>query len=104
MSKADWGYLLLTWLFVVWWFAARLDRLGRQLEYVSNRVRRETAELVGNKERATELREEGDQDWQEHKKAARQETIGFGFIGAGGLAWWWYTGALPFASLWHTAG
>jgi hypothetical protein len=56
MSKADWGYLLLTWLFVVWWFAARLDRL--QLEYVSNRVRRETAELVGNKERATELREE----------------------------------------------
>jgi hypothetical protein len=59
MSKADWGYLLLAWFFVFWWFAARLDRLGRQLEYASNRISREMAELLGNEERANELREEG---------------------------------------------
>jgi hypothetical protein len=46
------------------------------------------------KERAAKLREEREQDWAEHKKAARQEAIGFGVIGAGILAWGWHTGAL----------
>jgi|SRR5262245_8543094 len=76
MSKADWGYLFLAGLCVFWWFAARLDQLGRQLEYSTYRIRREMAELLGEEERADELREEDDQDEQERKKTRRQETIG----------------------------
>jgi hypothetical protein len=100
MSKADWGYLLLAWLYVFWGLARRLDRLGRQLEYETFLIRREMAELLGKERRAKELREEDDRDAQERKKARRQETIGFFVISAGTFAWWWYTGAVPFASLW----
>jgi hypothetical protein len=101
MSKADWGYLLLAWLYVFWWFATRLDRLGRQSEYETFLIRREMAELLGKERRADELREEDDGNEQERKKARQQETIVFGVTSAGMFAWWWYTGAVPFASLWH---
>jgi hypothetical protein len=47
MSKTDWSYLLVG-AFLVWWFAARLDRLGKQLEAVSMLVGIEMAEVVGN--------------------------------------------------------
>jgi hypothetical protein len=91
MSRAEWGYLLLTSFFVFWWFATRLDRLGRQSEYETFLIRQEMAELLDNEERADELREKNDGDAQERKKARQQETIGFGVLGAGALAWWWFT-------------
>jgi hypothetical protein len=90
MSKADWTYALLG-AFCLYWVMTRLDRLGRQLEYTSNRIRREMAELQGKEKRTNELREEGDQEWKEHKKAARREEFGiFAFIGAIAL-WLWYS-------------
>ena len=60
MSKADWGYLLLACFYAFWWFATRLDQLGRQMKYESSLIRREVAQLLGKKERADELREEDD--------------------------------------------
>ena len=73
------------------WLAARLDRLGKQLEAVSALVRQEMAELVGNEERANELLEEWRQDRDAGKKATRQVWITWGVIGAGALAWWWFS-------------
>jgi hypothetical protein len=90
MSKTDWGYLLAGG-FVVWWFAWRLERLGKQLEAVSYLVRVEMAELVGNEDHARELLEERRQDQAEEKKANRQFWITWGVIGAGAFAWWWFT-------------
>jgi hypothetical protein len=104
MSKADWGYLFLAWVFVFWWFAAGLHWLGRRLEYSTYCIRKEMAELLGKKERADELREEDNQDAKDRAKARWQEAIGAYVICAGWFAWWWYTGALPFASVWHAAG
>jgi hypothetical protein len=90
MSKTEWSYLLAAG-FAFWWLAARLDRLGRQLEWVSYLVRREMAELLGNEERVKELLEE----WEVEKAAAKMETrqmwLGAALFGAGALAWWWYT-------------
>ena len=71
--------------------AARLDRLGKQLEAVSHLVRQEMAELLGNEDRVEELLEEWRQDRVEQKKANRQFLITWGVVGAGALAWWWYT-------------
>jgi hypothetical protein len=73
------------------------------LEYETFLIRREMAEMLDKEERANELREEDDRDEQERKKARRRETIGFFVISARAFAWW-YTGAVPFASLRHTAG
>jgi hypothetical protein len=71
--------------------AARLDRLGKQLEAVSYLVRVEMAELIGNEDRANELLEERRQDREEEKKANRQMWITWAVIGAAALAWWWFT-------------
>ena len=50
------------------------------------------AELVGNEERARELRDEWKQDQDEQKKAIRRMWIFMaGVIGASALAWWWFT-------------
>jgi hypothetical protein len=71
MSNTGWTYLLVAgcaWL----WLAARLDRLGKQLEAVSHLVRQEMAELVGNEDRAKELLEEWTQDQAEEKKDKRR--------------------------------
>jgi hypothetical protein len=90
MSNTEWTYLLVAgcaW----WWLAARLDRLGKQLEAVSHLVREEMAELVGNKDRAKELLEEWTQDQAEEKKDKRRFWITWGVIGAAALAWWWFT-------------
>jgi hypothetical protein len=91
MSKTElWSYLLIAgcgW----WWLAARLDRLGRQLEWVSHRVQREMAELAGREDRVQELNEE----WEAAQAAAKMETrqmwLGAALFGAGALAWWWFT-------------
>jgi hypothetical protein len=40
MSNTEWTYLLVAG-FAWWWLAARLDRLGKQLEAVSHLVRQE---------------------------------------------------------------
>src|SRR5262245_12277256 len=101
MSKADWGYLLLAGLAVAHQFGIRLDQLGRQMEYETYLIRQEMAQLLGKEKRADELREEDDRDGAERAKARRLEPIGFLITGAAMLAWWWYTGAAPFASLWQ---
>jgi hypothetical protein len=93
MSKTEWGYLLpgLFIFFCFFWFANRLDRLGRQLKWVSHRVQREIAELAGNEDRVQELNEE----WEGVKAAAKMETrqtwLGVALFGAAALVWWWYT-------------
>ena len=70
----------------------RLDRLAKQLEAVSHLVRQEMAELVGNEERARELRDEWKQDQDEQKKAIRRMWIFMAVvIGASAFAWWWFT-------------
>jgi type VI protein secretion system component VasF len=85
--KVELIYLLTAFAF--WW---RLDRLAKQLEAVSYLVRQEMAELVGNEERARELRDEWKQDQDEQKKAIRRMWIFMaGVIGASALAWWWFT-------------
>ena len=85
--KVELIYLLTAFAF--WW---RLDRLAKQLEAVSHLVRQEMAELVGNEERARELRDEWKQDQDEQKKAIRRMWIFMaGVIGASALAWWWFT-------------
>jgi hypothetical protein len=89
MSKAD-LYLLVAG-FVFFWLVWRLERLGKQLEAVSHLLQMEMAELIGNEERANELREEWRQDRAERKKENRQMWITWGVIGAAALAWWWFT-------------
>ena len=84
--KVELIYLLTAFAF--WW---RLDRLGKQLEAVSHLVRQEMAELVGNEDRVQEMLEEWRQDEAEQKKANRQTLIAYGVVGAGALAWWWFT-------------
>ena len=86
MSQVEWIYLHAAFAF--WW---RLERLGKQLEAVSHLVRQEMAELLGNEDRVEELLEEWRQDRVEQKKANRQFLITWGVVGAGALAWWWYT-------------
>jgi hypothetical protein len=81
-------YLLVAGFVWLWW---RFNRLGKQLEAVSTLVREEMAELLGNEERAEELRREWKQDRDEEKKANRQMWITWGVIGAVALAWWWFT-------------
>jgi hypothetical protein len=54
MSRTE-SLLLVSGL--VFWFAWRLERLGKQLEAVSHLLQ-EMAVLTGNEERANELREE----------------------------------------------
>ena len=90
MSKTDWTYLLVGG-FVLWWFAARLHRLGRQLEYSTYRILREMAELQGKKDRAKELREELEQNRAAAKMETRQTWLGLALFGAVALAWWWFT-------------
>jgi hypothetical protein len=78
---------ILAWVWLAW----RLDRLGKQLEAVSILLQIEMAEVVGNEARANELYEERRQDLAEQKRAKRQFWITWGVIGAGVLAWWWYS-------------
>jgi hypothetical protein len=51
----------------------------------------EMAELVGNEDRAKEILQERQEDRDEAKKANRQFWITWSIIGAGALAWWWFT-------------
>ena len=77
---------------VVWWFAMRLDRLGNQLEAVCAELQIEMAELIGNEERARELRDEWKQNQDEQKKATRRMWIFMaGVIGVSAFAWWLFT-------------
>jgi hypothetical protein len=90
MSKTEWTHLLVA-AAVIWWFAARLDRLGRQLEAVSHLVRREMAQLMGKQARVKELLEEREQDRAAEKMEKRQTWLGLALFGAAALAWWWFT-------------
>jgi hypothetical protein len=49
------------------------------------------AELLGNEDRVNEILKERRQEHAEQKKANRQFWITWGVIGAGALAWWWFT-------------
>ncbi len=90
MSKTEVGYLLGA-AFVFWWFGTRSDRLGRQLEHVSSRIRRDMAELLGKTDHANKLRQEWEQVEKEHKKAVRREVLSFwGIVGAAAVAGWWF--------------
>jgi hypothetical protein len=90
MSKTEWGYFLIGG-FGWFWLAARLDRLGKQLEAVSYLVRQEMAELVGNKERTRELLDESKHDRDEQEKATRPAWMVTALFCAAMLAWWWFT-------------
>jgi hypothetical protein len=90
MSKTEWSYLLAA-VGAYWMLMVRLDRLGRQLGWVSYLVRREMAELLGNEERAEELLEERESDQAAAKMETRQTWLGAALFGAGVLAWWWFT-------------
>jgi hypothetical protein len=82
MSKTE---TLLLVAGLVFWFAWRLERLGKQLEAVSHLLQLEMAELTGNEERANELREEWREDRAEAKKENRKLWITWGVIGAAAL-------------------
>jgi streptomycin 6-kinase len=86
MSKFEWIMLVVGFAF--WW---RLDRLGKQLEAVSHLVRQEMAELVGNEDRVQEMLKVWRQEEAEQKKANWQSLIAYSVLGAGALAWWWFT-------------
>jgi hypothetical protein len=93
MSKIpDWFYLLVAVVaFALSWLAARLDRLGKQLEAVSASIREEMANLQGNEERASEILKEWkeDRDWQ--KKNAPRYWLMWAIIGVAAFGWWWWS-------------
>jgi Sec-independent protein translocase protein TatA len=86
MGKTDWTTLLVVGL-LVWVFLARLDRLGKAMDYGSYRIRREMAELLGKQDRVDELNKEWDQDEKEQRKERRREWIGFIILCAVALVW-----------------
>jgi len=95
MSKTEWAGLLLFAGFALWMIVDRLERLGKQLAWMTTRLREDMAELAGKSERARELREE----WRRDQDAEREEKrytlithlIIWGVVGAAVLAWWWFS-------------
>ena len=81
MSAAEWAFLIAGG-FAFYWLVARLDRLGSQIEATCSELQVQMAELLGNEERANELREAWKQVRAEAKKEQRQGV----WIVAGGLA------------------
>jgi hypothetical protein len=95
MSKGlppDWFFLLVAaGAFALSWLAARLDRLGKQLEAISASVREEMAKLHGDGARAHEIVREWQEDRAWQKKNIRPRWMIWAGIGAASLAGWWFT-------------
>jgi hypothetical protein len=89
-TSKEWTYFIIAG-FAAFWLMWRLDRLGKQLEAVCAVLQVEMAELLGNEDRVNEILKERRQEHAERKKANRQFWITWGVIGAGALAWWWFT-------------
>jgi hypothetical protein len=75
MSKTEWAGLLLVAGFALWMIVDRLERLGKQLAWMTTRLREDMAELAGKSERARELREEWRRDQDEERKEKRLDLI-----------------------------
>jgi hypothetical protein len=81
MSAAEWAYLLVGG-FAFYWLAARLERLGSQIEAACSELQVEMAKLLGNEERAIELLDE----WKQARAEAKKEQRQGAWIVAEGLA------------------
>ena len=101
MSIKDWFGLpdwFVPWIIticVLWMIMERLKGIGKQLEWMTARLRQDMAELAGKSERARELREGWRQEQEDEKRKERRlELIIPCVVGAAILVWWLYTAIL----------
>ena len=75
------------WFWLIW----RFEQLRKQLKAVCDALKIEIAQSACNEERANEILRERRENRAEEKRDTLHSLIIWGVIGAGMLAYWWFT-------------